>query len=87
MKRIFADIYNVKRLQPGEVSGDALDAFEIFHDCSTLGGNSGSPVVDLETHQVLGLHFGGRFLEKNHAVPLWTLQNDDLVKRSKLNYA
>jgi V8-like Glu-specific endopeptidase len=87
MKRIFADIYNVKRLQPGEVSGDAVDAFEIFHDCSTLGGNSGSPVIDLETHQVLGLHFGGRFLEKNHAVPLWTLQNDDLVKRAKLNFA
>jgi V8-like Glu-specific endopeptidase len=86
MKRVFADIYNVKRLQPGELSGDALDAFEIFHDCSTLGGNSGSPVIDLETHRVLGLHFGGRFLEKNHAVPLWTLRNDDLVKRARLNF-
>jgi V8-like Glu-specific endopeptidase len=86
MKRIFADIYNVKRLQPGEISGDALASFEIFHDCSTLGGNSGSPVLDLETHRVLGLHFGGRFLEKNHAVPLWTLQNDPLVKRAAINF-
>jgi V8-like Glu-specific endopeptidase len=86
MKRIFADIYNVKRLQPGEISGDALASFEIFHDCSTLGGNSGSPVLDLETHRVLGLHFGGRFLEKNHAVPLWTLQNDPLIKRARLNF-
>ncbi len=86
MKRIFAEIYNVKRLQPGEISGDTLAQFEVFHDCSTLGGNSGSPVFDLATHRVLGLHFGGRFLEKNHAVPLWTLQNDDLVKRAKLNF-
>jgi Trypsin-like peptidase domain len=86
MKRIFADIYNVKRLQPGEISGDSLDNFEVFHDCSTLGGNSGSPVVNLETHQVLGLHFGGRFLEKNHAVPMWMLQNDPLIKRANLNY-
>jgi len=86
MKRIFADIYNVKRLQPGEISGDAVPAFEIFHDCSTLGGNSGSPVIDLETHQVIGLHFGGRFLEKNHAVPLWTLMNDDLIKRAAINF-
>lgn len=86
MKRIFADIYNVKRLQPGEISGDALATFEFFHDCSTLGGNSGSPVLNLETHQVLGLHFGGRFLEKNHAVPLWALQNDDLIKRAHLNF-
>jgi len=86
MKRIFADIYNVKRLQPGEISGDALAEFEIFHDCSTLGGNSGSPVLDLETHRVLGLHFGGRFLEKNHAVPLWTIQNDPLIKRAVINF-
>jgi hypothetical protein len=86
MKRIFADIYNVKRLQPGEISGDALTEFEIFHDCSTLGGNSGSPVLDLETHRVLGLHFGGRFLEKNHAVPLWLLQDDPLIKRAAINF-
>jgi hypothetical protein len=86
MKRIFAEIYNVKRLQPGEISGDALGSFEIFHDCSTLGGNSGSPVLDLETHRVLGLHFGGRFLEKNHAVPLWTLQDDALIKRAAINF-
>ena len=79
-------IYNVKRLQPGEISGEALADFEIHHDCSTLGGNSGSPVVDLETHQVLGLHFGGRFLESNSAVPLWLLQDDDLVKRAGINF-
>jgi len=86
MKRIFADIYNVKRLQPGEVTGEALAAFEFHHDCSTLGGNSGSPVVDLETHRVLGLHFGGKFLEKNHAVPLWTLRDDDLIKKAAINF-
>jgi hypothetical protein len=86
MKRIFADIYNVKRLQPGQISGASLATFEIFHDCSTLGGNSGSPVVSLDDHHVLGLHFGGRFLEGNHAVPLWTLQGDDLIKRAKLNF-
>jgi V8-like Glu-specific endopeptidase len=86
MKRIFADIYNVKRLQPGEVSGEALATFEFHHDCSTLGGNSGSPVLDLETHRVLGLHFGGRFLERNHAVPLWALQGDDLIKKAAINF-
>jgi hypothetical protein len=86
MKRIFAEIYNVKRLQPGEVSGVALAQAQIFHDCSTLGGNSGSPVIDVETHSVLGLHFGGRFLENNRAVPLWTLLDDDLVRRGNLNF-
>jgi len=86
MRRIFSDIYNVKRLQPGQVSGETLASFEIQHDCSTLGGNSGSPVIDLETHRVLALHFGGRYMENNHAIPLWLLQSDPLVQRAQLNF-
>ena len=86
MRRIFADIYNVKRLQPGEISGAAPASFELLHDCSTLGGNSGSPVVDLETHRVLGLHVGGRYLENSHAIPLWTLRADPLIQRARLNF-
>jgi V8-like Glu-specific endopeptidase len=86
MLRIFSNIFNVKRLQPGEISGEAVASFEFFHDCSTLGGNSGSPVLDLETHKVVGLHFGGKYLEKNHAVPLWTLQQDPLVRQAGLNF-
>ena len=85
MMRIFKNVFNVKRLQPGEISEPA-GQFEIFHDCSTLGGNSGSPVIDLETHAVIGLHFGGRFMEKNHAIPLWLLQQDALVKEGRLNF-
>ena len=86
MRRIFSDIYNVKRLQPGQVSGETLASFEIQHDCSTLGGNSGSPVIDLETHRVLALHFGGRYMENNHAIPLWLLQADPLVQKAKFNF-
>jgi hypothetical protein len=85
MRRIFADVYNVKRLQPGELSAET-GAFEVFHDCSTLGGNSGSPVVDVETHHVLGLHFGGRFMQKNRAIPLWALRDDPLIRLAELNY-
>lgn len=79
MRRIFANIYGVKRLQPGEILGLAsAQTFE--HDCSTLGGNSGSCVVDLETHQVLGLHFRGRYRESNEAVALWTLTDHRLLR-------
>ena len=70
----------------GRDLGATVEAFEIFHDCSTLGGNSGSPVIDLETHRVIGLHFGGRYMEKNHAVPLWMLQSDPLIQQAKLNF-
>ena len=82
MRRIFAGIFNVKRLAPGTIRGADLPARELVHDCSTLGGNSGSPVIDLDTHQVVGLHFSGRYLEGNRAIPLWLLQDDPLLRQA-----
>ncbi|OII60569.1 serine protease [Streptomyces sp. CC53] len=99
MRRIFMDVYNVKRLQPGAANqllptGDRPGAAGqggrggnvMTHDCSTLGGNSGSPVFDLVDHRVLGLHFGGRYGFGNYAVPLWTMPDDPLVGRADLNF-
>jgi endonuclease G, mitochondrial len=67
MQNIFGDVFDKKRLAPGQISGSRSDA--LLHDCSTLGGNSGSVVLDLESGEALGLHFAGRFLEANFAVP------------------
>lgn len=67
---IFEDIYDVKRLQPGEVISAELKTAPVFtHDCSTLGGNSGSVVLDFKTGKAVGLHFGGKFASENYAVP------------------
>ncbi|MCB5183349.1 trypsin-like serine peptidase [Streptomyces antimicrobicus] len=85
MSRIFMDIYDVKRLQPGTVTGIRPDG-SMGHDCSTLGGNSGSPVLDLTDHTVIGLHFGGRFRSGNFAVPLFRLTDDPLLKRAAVNF-
>jgi len=64
---IFGDRFGVKRGAPGEVRGIAENT--IYHDCSTLGGNSGSPLVDLDTCKVIGLHRDGPlFLFRNEAV-------------------
>ena len=41
MRRIFDNIYNVKRLQPGELKRVSGSTFE--HDCSTLGGTRDRP--------------------------------------------
>jgi len=68
MNRLFGDKYNVKRLSPGQVI--RLDNDLVMHDCSTLGGNSGSPIVHLATGDVLGLHFSGVFLRENRGVPI-----------------
>ncbi|MGH9881109.1 MAG: trypsin-like serine peptidase, partial [Pyrinomonadaceae bacterium] len=46
--RIFANIFDVKRVAPGEIT--SVGEGTVFtHDCTTLGGNSGSVVIDIET--------------------------------------
>lgn len=86
MRRIFMDVYNVKRLQPGTATEFTPGGQVMKHDCSTLGGNSGSPVFDLTDHRVLGLHFGGRYRMGNFAVPLWELIDDPLLARADVNW-
>lgn len=87
MSRIFQNIYNIKRLQPGTLTGFFEGSQDILsHDCSTLGGNSGSAFLDLETGKVMGLHFAGRYLETNRAVALWKLVNDPLLKNAGVNF-
>ncbi|MET1086666.1 MAG: trypsin-like peptidase domain-containing protein, partial [Arthrobacter sp.] len=67
MDEIFGNVYDKKRLAPGQLTG--LDSTSVRHDCSTLGGNSGSVVMSLKTGEAVGLHFAGRFLRANFAVP------------------
>lgn len=66
MDRIFGNVYNKKRLAPGQLI--AIGQNEIQHDCSTLGGNSGSVVLGLKSGEAVGLHFSGQFLKANFAV-------------------
>jgi hypothetical protein len=74
-QKVFDGKYGVKRLQPGALHGRVNTASfgnivpAAAHDCSTLGGNSGSAVFDLSTGQVLALHFGGQYHRRNYAVP------------------
>lgn len=67
MTHVYGDIYEKKRFSPGQVVEFADDTI-FAHDCSTLGGNSGSPVIDLTTGAAVGLHFGGIFRKANFAV-------------------
>ncbi|MES2570738.1 MAG: DNA/RNA non-specific endonuclease [Verrucomicrobiota bacterium] len=68
MRDIFKGIYNVKRLSPGRVSGARADGKLLEHDCTTLGGNSGSVVINLATGKACGLHFSGSYRDRNYAV-------------------
>lgn len=67
MAKIFGNVFDKKRLAPGFVTGLQADA--LMHDCTTLGGNSGSAVLDLLTGEAAALHFSGVFMKTNFAVP------------------
>lgn len=65
---IFGDVYDVKRLAPGTIMTWPGAGFHFEHDCSTLGGNSGSIVVSLDSGGAVGLHFAGTSGKQNYAI-------------------
>jgi endonuclease G len=91
---IFRNIFGRKRIAPGFLkgfaslpnkSGGTVQAVE--HDASTLGGNSGSAIVDLTSGLVVGLHFGGEYLKANYGVPSWELERDERVTTLGVKFA
>ena len=68
MNDIFGGIYDVKRFSPGMVNGTDGTGIVLLTDYTSLGGNSGSAVLDLETGKAVGLHFAGVFGDTNYAV-------------------
>jgi endonuclease G len=70
MRDYFGNAYGVKRLCPGAVMAPpgVVANWAFAHDCTTLGGASGSALVDLADGAVVGLHFGGVSGLANYAV-------------------
>jgi endonuclease G, mitochondrial len=84
MAEIFGQVFDCKRVAPGQVR--KTESGLLMHDCSTLGGNSGSVVLDLATGLAVGLHFRGRFLDTNYAVLAATV-GDLLASRCRRSQA
>lgn len=70
MAELFGGVYDVKRFAPGLITGASSDGAILRTDYTSLGGNSGSPVVDVATGAVVGLHFSGEFRLANSAVAI-----------------
>jgi endonuclease G, mitochondrial len=91
--QIFEGVYDVKRFQPGKLrQRESIRSFETTvsaatHDSSTLGGNSGSAVLNVATGEVVALHFAGLYLKANYAVPTYELARDPRVVEAGLNFA
>jgi DNA/RNA endonuclease G (NUC1) len=91
--QVFGGVYYIKRLQPGLIGRRrSIQSFEnqvsaTTHDSSTLGGNSGSAVIDATTGHVIALHFAGLYLDANFGVPTSELARDGRVIDTGINFA
>jgi hypothetical protein len=89
MARVFRDVYNVKRVMPGQLRG-VLTFGEVRllrHDAAPLGLTAGSPLLDLESHEVIGMQTTSRYLDGATAVPLYLLRDDPLIRRAGITFA
>lgn len=72
MDRLYGGTYDIKRVAPGLMGGASRGW--ATHDATTLGGNSGSVVLDMKTGRAVGLHFAGLYMIENYCVPASTLR-------------
>jgi hypothetical protein len=77
---VFGEADGSKRWSPGYAQSLDLAIPAADHDCSTLGGSSGSCVLSADSHDVVALHLGGRQVKplsgrgaSNVALPLCAL--------------
>ena len=63
---------------PSPTSNEAT--VQLFHDCSTLGGFSGGPLLDVMSGDVIGIHVGGMARHHNFATPSWEIGRDPRVR-------
>lgn len=73
MDEYFHDLYDVKRFAPGKVV-ERVEGAILSHDCTSLGGNSGSPLISLDQNAAVGLHFAGVYGVENSAVSAATIK-------------
>jgi endonuclease G len=75
LNKLFGDVYSVKRLSPGLLTGSAKNKWYFTHDATTLRGSSGSVILDIDTGHAVGLHFQGEWEAANYAVRADVLQD------------
>jgi glutamyl endopeptidase len=94
-KLLFPDAISsgLKRVSPGQLVAlvedlpIAANKPRGSHDGSTLGGSSGSPVIDFDNHRVVALHYAGQYGVANFAVPLWLVKDDPFFTSNGIEFA
>lgn len=78
VEALFGRDFAVRRASPGEVL--SVEGLHLRHDCSTLCGSSGSPIIDCCTGYVVGIHASGRFAYHNTGVSSAALHSESPLR-------
>lgn len=78
LEALFENVFGVKRASPGECLG--VEDGSLYHDCTTLAGSSGSPVLDPWTGMVVGIHACGQFARRNRAVSTRVVHSEQQLR-------
>lgn len=94
LHELFGHDYGTKYLAAGEVmtaigSHDGDKVPHVFgHDATTMVGNSGSAVIGAhDSQQVVGLHFGGHWLEENYAHAVARLRGASYLSDASIKWS
>ena len=55
-KAVFGNLREYRRVSPGQMWTTNHPSGRVMHDASTIGGSSGSPLIDLDTGEVIAIH-------------------------------
>lgn len=81
-----------KMFAPGRILGHSADRYHakgtwsLNHDCATLGGSAGAPLLHLGSGHIVGCHFGGLLGQENYAVPASELALDPRIRALGLDF-
>ena len=100
IREIFNSNDRVKQIAPGKVRVrkepitskwlkrlGVRNVDALAHDASTMPGNSGSLVLDINSGHVAGLHFAGEYLVENYAVPGYELARDPRIAQLGVRFS
>ena len=73
---------NKTKFAPGEIKNMGLDNYSIEHKCQTEPGSSGSPIIDLKTYRVIGIHKGSN--KNNQNLKLGTFLKEPIEEFRKI---
>jgi endonuclease G len=80
---VFKGISNVKRLAPGNIYPSGASPHIYMHDCTTWYGNSGSPIVNLKTGEVMAVHYARSSYKYKGVRANWAVSSTYLISLLK----